>query len=925
MEKGPFRAGSTVRVSLVSSSGVVDEIAATSVAVESDLGAYTIMVEPFSQALLTVQGRYFDELTAGTSVGSLELSTLVVPDDGAVEASANLNVLTHLQAQRALALMASGKAVELAVSEARTELLAALGTISPAPVKAPLDSLSLFTNDVTNAESAFLLLVSAAVQGALNQRSAEETLDEAWRALVADFAHDGVLDSPVLSVALESMDPAATRDRLQESLNGLAQALGSEKRAADIDWALDLDRDLVTNAVDSDDDGDGVDDSSDAFPNDGAETIDTDGDGLGDNADGDDDGDGVADVDDDFPLDPSRVAFTDEERIDLFIGEWFATKIVEDTATLAEQDAAVDWERLLPPSVGELVPSSTFTTGDGWTLNGGAAISNGILSLPPSALARANASIGPTDDPRKRLLIRVRRNGGAPSPEVGFFARLWQFDSQGKFLSQQERPASAVFSSTPANPQGTDWLYIEALYRLRPDAARVQVDLINESPDAWYEIDEVSLADFNVLDIRGGGSRARPHFVQRNELPTEYVMRIRAELGGSSQVEDTWRVTLDGNVQDVAPSIDDNGDYLLPISIPAVQAQKLIVDIEAGPGIRGYGQIGVLDRTDELLIVALTDQHYFFRGAARSPRFRPLMNHTTEQINALRPDIVFFLGDFDEDDQPLGNLLYDADQLLAPVVVSHGNHEKDNADVDKVSKYLSQNQTYFSFKIADTQFVLMDGNELSNDGGHPNTFMSEEQIEWLDQVFADDAALRVVLGEAAVRWRKSSSWSISDPDQARRLQQLFSAAGVGLAIHGDKHQYDKQTHLGVPYLTIPSPTMPFGGDPRAGFGLAYLSDGEVVWADFVETLEADLTDSFMPISWALSVTDEGEVMRTTAAPAHHFTQPTLLLSREDGQLTIESINVLPSSTTLPVRLDSGDIVEIDLPVNGERRIVDLSP
>ena len=42
-------------------------------------------------------------------------------------------------------------------------------------------------------------------------------------------------------------------------------------------------------------DGDGIGDSNDAFPNNANETLDTDGDGLGDNEDSDDDGDGVDD------------------------------------------------------------------------------------------------------------------------------------------------------------------------------------------------------------------------------------------------------------------------------------------------------------------------------------------------------------------------------------------------------------------------------------------------------------------------------------------------------------------------------------------------------------------------------------------------------------------------------------------------------
>jgi hypothetical protein len=80
-------------------------------------------------------------------------------------------------------------------------------------------------------------------------------------------------------------------------------------------------RAIGTSPRDSDSDGDEVDDASDAFPVDPAESVDTDGDGVGNNADPDDDGDGVADENDAFPLDATRWANTyflllDEEAID---------------------------------------------------------------------------------------------------------------------------------------------------------------------------------------------------------------------------------------------------------------------------------------------------------------------------------------------------------------------------------------------------------------------------------------------------------------------------------------------------------------------------------------------------------------------------------------------------------------------------------
>ncbi|MDC1322769.1 S8 family serine peptidase, partial [Pseudomonadales bacterium] len=80
-----------------------------------------------------------------------------------------------------------------------------------------------------------------------------------------------------------------------------------------LDGLADLDKDGIPDDCDSaciakgmiaddDDDGDGIVDSTDAFPRDATETADTDVDGIGNNADTDDDNDGVLDPTDAFPL-----------------------------------------------------------------------------------------------------------------------------------------------------------------------------------------------------------------------------------------------------------------------------------------------------------------------------------------------------------------------------------------------------------------------------------------------------------------------------------------------------------------------------------------------------------------------------------------------------------------------------------------------
>ena len=86
----------------------------------------------------------------------------------------------------------------------------------------------------------------------------------------------------------------------------------------------DTNLDGVNELFTLDDDGDGVQDSEDTFPNDPSESVDSDGDGIGDNADpypnnplafSDSDGDGVSDNLDAFPFDASESVDSDGDGV----------------------------------------------------------------------------------------------------------------------------------------------------------------------------------------------------------------------------------------------------------------------------------------------------------------------------------------------------------------------------------------------------------------------------------------------------------------------------------------------------------------------------------------------------------------------------------------------------------------------------------
>ncbi|XOV87873.1 MAG: CFI-box-CTERM domain-containing protein [Pseudomonadota bacterium] len=127
---------------------------------------------------------------------------------------------------------------------------------------------------------------------------------------VDDRDRQPVLDINVPLQLLPGVTTAIPITCRDESAN-LAEATGSVR----LNTFADNDGDGISDALDPDDDNDGVPDESDAFPFDEAETTDTDNDGIGNNADVDDDGDGTPDNLDAFPLDPAESVDTDGDGI----------------------------------------------------------------------------------------------------------------------------------------------------------------------------------------------------------------------------------------------------------------------------------------------------------------------------------------------------------------------------------------------------------------------------------------------------------------------------------------------------------------------------------------------------------------------------------------------------------------------------------
>jgi 6-phosphogluconolactonase (cycloisomerase 2 family) len=117
--------------------------------------------------------------------------------------------------------------------------------------------------------------------------------------LALDSDLDGVLNNDIDTDGdglTDAVDPDDDNDGVQD---------GQDAFPLDANESVDTDADGIGNNADNDDDNDGVQDGQDAFPLNANESVDTDGDGIGNNADTDDDNDGVLDVDDLDPLDPN--------------------------------------------------------------------------------------------------------------------------------------------------------------------------------------------------------------------------------------------------------------------------------------------------------------------------------------------------------------------------------------------------------------------------------------------------------------------------------------------------------------------------------------------------------------------------------------------------------------------------------------------
>ena len=115
--------------------------------------------------------------------------------------------------------------------------------------------------------------------------------------------------------------------------------------------------------ADADDDNDGVEDALDDLPLDNTETVDTDSDGIGNNADTDDDNDGVADIDDAYPLnaDIHTAPTATNATVDLNLLPQTPNTLTASLTSTSQNSRAVTYAIVSAPTNGTLTLSDAAT------------------------------------------------------------------------------------------------------------------------------------------------------------------------------------------------------------------------------------------------------------------------------------------------------------------------------------------------------------------------------------------------------------------------------------------------------------------------------------------------------------------------------------------------------------------------------------
>ena len=190
-QKGPFVNGSSVTVQEMDGKTLVQTGKSFKGKISNDKGEFSISsVTLASQyALLEANGYFQNEYTGKKSNGTITLNALADLSD---RKNVNINLLTHLEYERALYLVGEGLSVSAAKKQAEAEVLAAFGIKGDF---ASSEDLNIFSEGDGNAA---LLAISVIMLGKRNEAELTELLTK----FATDIEKDGKWDDSTLIVKI---------------------------------------------------------------------------------------------------------------------------------------------------------------------------------------------------------------------------------------------------------------------------------------------------------------------------------------------------------------------------------------------------------------------------------------------------------------------------------------------------------------------------------------------------------------------------------------------------------------------------------------------------------------------------------------------------------------------------------------------------
>lgn len=190
-QKGPFVNGSSVTVQELDGESLAQTGASYEGKIKNDMGEFSVKVTKLASqyALLKANGFYRNEVTGEKSKSQVTLYALTDLSD---RDEVNVNLLTHMEYERSLYLVAEGLSVGKAKKQAESEVLASFGIEGDF---ASAEDLSIFGTDEG---AAALLAVSVLMQGDLSEADFSERLAN----YAADIEQDGKWDDFITATVI---------------------------------------------------------------------------------------------------------------------------------------------------------------------------------------------------------------------------------------------------------------------------------------------------------------------------------------------------------------------------------------------------------------------------------------------------------------------------------------------------------------------------------------------------------------------------------------------------------------------------------------------------------------------------------------------------------------------------------------------------